>query len=230
MSKGRSSKLERRFTTSGFPICESNLEPIVNDRTMRAESYPSRAFFDSTIGKLHTLGESVAQGDGAGRFTTLRLICLEIRERGGFGFERGDGFDEASDGEGVADAARAADQPEHAAIARQLDGDAHERGDAGAVDLRDAVQHDDDLAGAILDDRIESIVELIGGLADGEPAVDFENRHTTGLADVDLHGRMVSHGSESVLLPRDEAAVRPTARHYTLERGLHKGDLLRAGN
>jgi len=60
----------------------------------------------------------------------------EVGEGGGFGFECGDGFDEAGDGEGVADAAGTADQAEHAAFAGELDGDAHERGDAGAVDLR----------------------------------------------------------------------------------------------
>jgi hypothetical protein len=40
-------------------------------------------------------------------------------------------------------------------------------------------------------------VQLLGGLADGEPAMDFEYRHPAGLADVDFHGRPVSHGSGS---------------------------------
>src|SRR6267143_1225719 len=71
------------------------------------------------------------------------LVCLEVGEGGGFGFEGGDGFDEAGDGEGVADAAGAADEAEDATFASELDGDAHQRGDAGAVNLRDAVQDDD---------------------------------------------------------------------------------------
>ncbi len=121
----------------------------------------------------------------------------EIGEGGGFGFEGGDGFDEAGDGEGVADAAGTADQAEHAAFAGELDGDAHERGDAGAVDLRNAAQEDDNFLRASFDHRLESVVQLLGGLADGEPAMDFEYRHPAGLADVDFHGRPVSHGSGS---------------------------------
>jgi len=121
----------------------------------------------------------------------------EVGEGCGFGFEGGDGFDEAGDGEGVADAAGTADQAEHAAFAGELDGDAHERGDAGAVDLWNAAQEDDNFLRASFDHRLESVVQLLGGLADGEPAMDFEYRHPAGLADVDFHGRPVSHGSGS---------------------------------
>jgi len=46
-----------------------------------------------------------------GEWTCLR----EIREGGGFGFEGGDGFDEAGDGESVADTTGAADQAQDAA-------------------------------------------------------------------------------------------------------------------
>ena len=99
----------------------------------------------------------------------------EICEGGGFGFEGGDGFDEAGDGEGVADAAMAADQAQDAAFACELDGDAHQRGDAGAVNLRDAVQDDDHFLCAALNHGLESTVELLGRLADGEPAVNLEN-------------------------------------------------------
>src|SRR5712692_8916629 len=120
---------------------------------------------------------------------------LKVSEGGGFGFEGGDGFDEAGDGEGVSDAALAADQAEHAAFAGELDGDAHERGDAGAVDLRDAVQDDDNFLGAPFDHGFESVVELLGGLADGEAAANFEHGDSAGLADVDFHGQPVSHGS-----------------------------------
>src|SRR5216684_3248338 len=123
----------------------------------------------------------------------LRKVC----EGGGFGFEGGDGFDEAGDGEGVADAALAADQAEDAAFARHLDGDTHERGDAGAVDLRDAIQEDDNFLRATFDDGFESVVEQLSRLADGEPAVDFKYRHSAGLADVDFHGQPISHSSAS---------------------------------
>src|SRR5882762_7669858 len=102
----------------------------------------------------------------------------EVCEGGGFGFERGDGFDEAGDGEGVADAARAADQAQHAAFPGELNRDSHQRGDAGAVDLGNAIQDDDDFLRALLDDGLKSRVELIAGLSDGEAAMDFENGRT----------------------------------------------------
>jgi hypothetical protein len=122
----------------------------------------------------------------------------EVLQRGGFGFEGGDGFDEAGDGEGIADAARTTDEAENAAFAGELDGNAHQSGDAGAVNLGDAVKNDDDFPGAGFDDGFESIVKLLGGFADGEAAVDFEHRHGAGFADVDFHGQTVSHGRTSI--------------------------------
>src|ERR1700720_3914106 len=125
--------------------------------------------------------------------SAIGLEESEVGESRGFGFEGGDGFDEAGDSEGVADSAGAADQAEHAAFAGELDGDAHERGDAG-----DAVQEDHNFLGAPFDHGFESVVELLGRLADGEPAADVEYRHPAGLADVDFHGRPISHGSGSI--------------------------------
>src|SRR6202047_5654644 len=87
--------------------------------------------------------------------SVIGLEESEVGEGGGFGFEGGDGFDEAGDGEGVADATLAADQAEHAAFAGELDGDAHQRGDAGAVDLRDTVQEDDNFLRAPFDHGFE---------------------------------------------------------------------------
>src|SRR5258708_7428395 len=125
----------------------------------------------------------------------------EVLQGGGFGFEGGDGFDEAGDGEGVADAAVATDQAEHAAFAGELDGDAHQRGDAGAVDLGNAAQDDDNFLGAALNYGLESVVELVRRLADSEPSVNFKYRDSAGFANVDFHGKPVSHGSvQSVLV------------------------------
>src|SRR5260370_293519 len=140
----------------------------------------------------------------------------EVGEGGGFGFEGGDGFDEAGDGEGVADAAVAADQAQDAAFASELDGHAYERGDAGAVDLRNAVEDDDDFLGAAFHDGFESIAKLVGRLADAQPAVNFEHGHSGGSANVDLHGQSVSHGSGSIHLPGAGALGREAGRHYTL--------------
>src|SRR5258708_13579496 len=95
----------------------------------------------------------------------------------------------------------AADQAEHAAFAGELDGDAHQRGDAGAVDLGNAVQDDDNFLRAALNHSLESVVELVRRLAEGEPAVNFEYRDSAGFANVDFHGQPVSHVSaQSVLV------------------------------
>ena len=115
----------------------------------------------------------------------------------GLGLEGGDGFDEASDGEGVADAARTTDETQDAAFAGEFDGNAHERGDAGAVNLRDAVQHNDDFVGAGVDHGVERVVKLLAGFTDGEAAVNFEHGDAGDMTDVDFHGDAVSHGSRS---------------------------------
>src|SRR5260221_799836 len=74
----------------------------------------------SSFPKLPQSLENELPGEG--------YLCLsEVLEGGGFGFEGGDGFDEAGDGEGVADAALAPDQAQDAAFAGQFDGDAHQR-------------------------------------------------------------------------------------------------------
>src|ERR1700757_198755 len=118
-----------------------------------------------------------------------RIECLrEVGEGGGFGVEGGDGFDEARDGEGVANAAGSADQAEHAAFARELDGDAHERGEAGAINLRRAVEPDDDFAHALLHNGLQGAVKLLAGFADSEPAMHFENGRGAGFANLNLHG------------------------------------------
>jgi len=131
----------------------------------------------------------------------------KVGEGGGFGFEGGNGFDEAGDGEGVADAAGAANETEDTTFACELNGDAHERGNAGAVNLDDAVEDDDDFFGAGLNYGLQGVVELVGRFADSEPAVNVEDGHSAGLADVDLHGDTVSHGSGSIHLSGGAAAI-----------------------
>jgi len=135
----------------------------------------------------------------------------------GLGLEGGDGFDEASDGEGVADAARTTDETQDAAFAGKLDGNAHERGDAGAVNLRDAVQHNDDFVGAGVDHGVERVVKLLAGFTDGEAAVNFENGHGTGMANVDLHGGTFRHIRDWDTFPgcKIRGALLP-ALHYTI--------------
>jgi len=146
----------------------------------------------------------------------------KIGQGGGFGFEGWDGFDEAGDREGIADAAGTTDEAENAAFAGEFDRNAHQRGDAGAIDLWDAVQDDDNFLCAAFDDRFESVVKLLGGLADGKPTVDFEHRHPSGCADVDFHGQTVSHGGTSTYPMWAAMAIHDAARHYTLASKLDK--------
>jgi hypothetical protein len=41
-------------------------------------------------------------------------------------------------------------------------------------------------------------MELLGGLADGEPAMNFEYGHSARYADIDFHGHSVSHSALSI--------------------------------
>jgi hypothetical protein len=41
-------------------------------------------------------------------------------------------------------------------------------------------------------------VELLGGLADGEPAANFQYRYSAGFADINFHGHSVSHSALSI--------------------------------
>jgi len=123
------------------------------------------------------------------------LVGEEVGEGGGFGVEGGDGFDEAGDGKGVAHAAGAADEAERAVGVFELDGDAHEGGNAGAVNLRDAVEVDDDVTSAGLEEFFEGLVEMLAGFADGQAAADIEDRNGPGFAHPNFHWRMINHRS-----------------------------------
>ena len=124
---------------------------------------------------------------------------MELAERGegfGFGVEGGNGFDEAGDGEGVADAAGSTDEMQLPADAGESDGSADERGNAGAIDLRDAVEIDNDFAGSIAEGGLQRFGELVGGFADGEAAVKLEEMDAVFFASVDFDGRVVVHGDK----------------------------------
>src|SRR6266581_3122469 len=67
-----------------------------------------------------------------------------------------------------------------------------------------------------------SLMELLGRLADGEPAANFEYRDSSGFADVDFHGQPVSHGRAPIYPHWVAMTIRLAAPHYTLEDKLHK--------
>ncbi len=122
----------------------------------------------------------------------------------GFGVEGGDGFDQARDSERVANAAGFADEMKLAAFAAERDRNAHERRDAGAVNLRDAIEHHHHFARAILQDCLQRHGELFAGVADSQAAVHVENLNAGIFAYVDFDGSVESHGQAE--------------RHYTMTR------------
>src|SRR3981081_956830 len=63
---------------------------------------------------------------------------VEVRDRGGIGFKGWDGLNQAGDREGVANASAAADEMRGPPFSGELNGDAHQRGNAGAIDLGNA--------------------------------------------------------------------------------------------
>jgi hypothetical protein len=93
---------------------------------------------------------------------------------GGVGFESRNGLDQTGDGERVAYATVAADQVKGAALTRKLNGTANQRGDARAVDLGYAIEIHDDLAAAILHNRLEHLGEVLAGFPYGQAAVNYE--------------------------------------------------------
>src|SRR5208283_2198057 len=111
-----------------------------------------------------------------------------------FGFEGGDGFDEASDREGVADAALAYHEVQTAAEARQGDGEFHHDRDAGAVNLRNVVKVDDDFAGALLDQILHKFEQALAGIADGEAAMHANIVDSGSFTRGDFQGWMQGHG------------------------------------
>jgi len=109
-------------------------------------------------------------------------------------FESGDGFDKARHGEGVADPAGFANQMKHSAFASERNRNAHQRGDAGAIDLWDAVQVNDHLAAGLVEDGLQRRGELIAGFADGEAAMHVKNVDAVFVAYVDFDWGVLGHG------------------------------------
>jgi hypothetical protein len=151
-----------------------------------------------------------------------KSVLSEIGEGGRFGFECGDGVDQAGDGEGVADATGAADQAEIAAFAGQLDGNANQRGDAGAVDLRNAIQDDHHFAGAMFDHGFQSVVKLFAGFANGQAAVNVEHGDGPAFANINFHWGVVGHGDKLSIEGKPAGGWRPfLGVHYTMK--AHRG-------
>lgn len=73
-------------------------------------------------------------------------------------------------------------------------------GDARAIDLRNAIEINDDLMSAGLSNRFESVVELLTGVANGQAASHLENRDGAGLPNSYLHWWMLGHNTSLEIL------------------------------
>src|SRR5260221_5213253 len=146
-------------------------------------------------GALRRARTDARQRRGWDTWREINTIGRWSNELGGFGerVEGRDGFDQASDGEGIENAAGFADEMQDAAFANQRNGHTNERGDAGAVNLRDAVEINDHFASAVFQNGVESGGELVTGIADGQASVDVENADAGFFANVDFDGGVLGH-------------------------------------
>src|SRR5580693_1786213 len=142
-----------------------------------------------------------------------QLYLGEVGKCGGFGIESRNGLDKPRNGERIAHPAGAADKAQRTAFASQLDGNAHQCGNDGTIDLRNTVEIDDDLVGAGLRNRLKSIVQLLAGLPYRQTTSHFENRDSPGLSNSDFHGRMLGH-STWLENPIPRAAASPASQNY----------------
>ena len=94
----------------------------------------------------------------------------------------GDGFDQACDGEGVADASFAADQMQPASLARKRDRELYQCRDTRTIDLWDFVQIDDDPARALGNEILHEGAKVFAGIADGQTTMDVDIVDTVGFA------------------------------------------------
>jgi hypothetical protein len=155
-----------------------------------------------------------------------QLYLGKVGKCGGFGIECRNGLDKPRHRQRIAHAPRTTHEPQRTAFASQLDRNAHQRRDAGAIDLRNSIEINDDLANARFGNSLKSIVQLLAGLSNCQPASHFEYGDTPGLSNSDFHGRMLGHGTwlENLILAAALSPLSPsyrnagftTAMHYTM--------------
>src|SRR5260370_35953330 len=142
----------------------------------------------------------------------------ETGERSGFVVERGNGFHQSRNRERVPDAPLAAEQAQAASGAGKGDGVAHQRRYAGAVNLLNVAEIDEDFVPAVFGEIAQLMMQAVARLADGDAAAGVEDAHIAGFAnrDIDAH-----FGSTPVRLA---SAPRPrgNAHYTTVERHAHR--------
>jgi hypothetical protein len=80
------------------------------------------------------------------------------------------------------------------------DGEFHQRGDAGAVDLRDIIEIDDQFAGAPLHEFLRKVVQVLAGLAYGKPTVHLKVVDAVRLSGRNFEWWMKRHESSPQLI------------------------------
>ena len=108
-------------------------------------------------------------------------------------FEGGNGFDEAGDSEGVTDAALTANEVQSATLTSKGNGKFDERGNTGAIDLRNVVEVDDEFSRAALHEILSELRQMFAGFADGEAAVYLEVMDAGSLAGRNFQRWMERH-------------------------------------
>src|SRR6516162_4399530 len=132
--------------------------------------------------------ELLRLGKGAPWWNGISEPRLEAGGGGGYRLKRGNGLDEAGDRQRVANSSLAAHQMQTAALASQRDRQLHEGRDARTVDLRYVIQIHDHLAGALLNELLGELVQVLARFPDGQPpihinmvdAADFARRYFQG--------------------------------------------------
>jgi len=107
---------------------------------------------------------------------------VEAGEGGGFVGEAWDGLDQAGQLEDFEDVAGGVANFESAAEAADSDEAADDGADAGAIDLRNAVKVDDDLACAAFDERAQLRAQLVVAAADGGASLEIDDGDISRLA------------------------------------------------
>src|SRR5579859_1260236 len=119
----------------------------------------------------------------------------EVCQRSGFGIERRDSFDESRNSKRIAHAAGAAHKTQRSAFPSQLNGNANQGRDAGAINLRNTIEVNHNFSRTTLDDGLQSLMKLLARFPNRQAASHIENRDGPGFPHGDFHGRMLSHST-----------------------------------
>src|SRR5215469_10624171 len=146
---------------------------------------------------------------------------LEAGGGGGYRLKRGNGLDEAGDRQRVANASLAAHQMQAAALASQGDRQLHEGRDARTVDLRYVIQIHNHFAGALLNELLGELVQVLARFPDRQPPIHINMLDAADFARRYFQGWMQRHRiSPQFAFQNRRAALRMRTggpMHYTMK-------------